>query len=142
METPQITKFEGWAVVEMFGHQKEIGYVTTQYFGSACLFQCDVPALPERELVLDRPSYADLHGKQVWAPVGSKVTRPASPGHTSLIGPSAIYKLTPCTEETALAAIDNFSPRPLILLDLAKQPQLPLAGWGQGEKNEEEHDDR
>jgi len=51
----QVAKFEGWAIVEMFGHGREIGYVTTQYFGSACLFQIDVPELPERERTLRRP---------------------------------------------------------------------------------------
>ena len=33
METPE--QFEGWAIVELFGHQREIGYVTTRYFGTA-----------------------------------------------------------------------------------------------------------
>ncbi len=33
MET-QTSKFEGWAVVELFGHSREAGYVTTDYFGS------------------------------------------------------------------------------------------------------------
>jgi hypothetical protein len=49
--------FEGWAVVEMMGHRKEIGYVTTQAFGQAVLFRVDIPELPDREFVLTRPEY-------------------------------------------------------------------------------------
>ncbi len=28
----ETSKFEGWAVVEMFGHSREVGYITTEYF--------------------------------------------------------------------------------------------------------------
>jgi hypothetical protein len=126
METKQ-AQFNGWAVVELFGHAKEIGFVTTQYFGTACLFQVDVPALPEREYVLTRPEYlshGDGNGLH-WTPEGSKVKRAASPGRSPLIGPGSIYKLTPCTEATAMTALEEFCPRPLMLLELAKKsPQL------------------
>src|SRR6185503_17566110 len=30
---PSQANFEGWAIVEMMGHQREIGFVTTQAFG-------------------------------------------------------------------------------------------------------------
>ena len=40
------SRFEGWAIVEMFGHQREAGFVTTESFGPACLFRVDTPALP------------------------------------------------------------------------------------------------
>ena len=118
----QLNSFEGWAVVEMFGHVKEIGYVTTQHYGVACLFQVDTPALPEREFILESPEYVE--GK--WAASGSKVKRPPSPAKTRLVGPGAIYSMTPCTEETAMKAIESFTRRPLVLLELVKdQAQLP-----------------
>src|SRR5215467_13892732 len=41
--------FEGWAILEIFGHQRYAGYVTTQTFGAASMFRLDVPALEERE---------------------------------------------------------------------------------------------
>lgn len=43
-ETKQAT-FEGWAVLEIFGHQRYAGYVTTQAFGQSVLFRVDVPPL-------------------------------------------------------------------------------------------------
>ena len=122
--TEEVNRLEGWAVVEMFGHVKEVGYVTTQHFGVACLFQVDTPELPEREFVLESPEY--VAGK--WAPVGSKVKREASPAKTRLVGPGAIYSMTPCTEETALKAIESFTRRPLILLELAKGADKLLPG--------------
>lgn len=65
--------FEGWAVVEMMGHRKEIGFVTTQAFGQAVLFRVDVPELPEREFTLESPEYAG--GR--YCPTGTKVKRQA-----------------------------------------------------------------
>jgi hypothetical protein len=72
----------------MFGHAKEVGYVTTEAYGSAVLFRCDTPELPEREYVLESPEYAaDGATGTRWAPVGAKVKRPASPAKSRLIGP-------------------------------------------------------
>ena len=120
----QTNRFEGWAVVEMFGHAKEVGFVTTETYGTAVLFRVDTPSLPEREFTLESPGYVN---GATWTPAGSKVKRPASPAKTRLIGPGAIYSMVPCTEETAIKAIESFSRRPLILLDLAKDaaPLLP-----------------
>jgi hypothetical protein len=46
----QQATFEGWAVVELFGHSREIGYVKTEYFGRT--------------------------GKKLGRPVGSKNKKP------------------------------------------------------------------
>ena len=117
-----MSDFNGWAVVEMFGHTKEIGHVTTEAYGTAVLFRVDTPELVEREFTLEQPEYVD--GK--WTPAGAKVKRPSSPPKTRLIGPGAVYAITPCTEETALKAIENFSRRPLILLELPATPAKEL----------------
>ena len=110
-------KFEGWAVVELFGHQREVGFVTTQQFGQACLFQIDVPELPAREFELRRP---EVIGEQ-WVPAGAKVRREIAPARTRLVGPGAVYALNPCTEEAARVAIEELAPRRLILLDMPKK---------------------
>ena len=118
----QQSKFEGWAVVELFGHQREVGFVTTQQFGQACLFQIDVPELPEREFVLRRPEYV----AEFFAPAGSKVRREMSPARSRLVGPGAVYALNPCTEEAARIAIEELSPRKLILLETPKKESAAL----------------
>lgn len=48
MENPQ-SRIETWAIIELFGHQQEFGYVTTMYFGSSCFLLVEVPGLPESE---------------------------------------------------------------------------------------------
>jgi len=143
METQQSNNFEGWAVVELFGHQREVGFVTTQIFGSAVLFRIDTPELPEREYTLQRPAHANLHpptenaSTTKWCPAGSKVKRQAVPARTKLVGPSAIYAMTPCTEATAMMAIERSIEPPLILLELAAAPMLTETLPGESAQRDE-----
>jgi hypothetical protein len=127
----QQASFEGWAIVEMFGHQREVGFVTTQAFGAAVLFRIETPELPEREYLLERPQTIG----SVWAQVGSKVKREAVPPRTKLVGPSAIYAMTPCTEATARMAIERLITPPLTLLELAKTKELSAADEVPYERN-------
>jgi hypothetical protein len=121
-------KFEGWAVVEMMGHQREIGFVTTEYFGGAALFRVDSPEIPEREYVLERPEHTRHEGRYVTLPVGSTVKRTSIPAKSRLVSPAALYALNPCTEETARKAIEEMVPRALIVLHIAEsQKTLPGA---------------
>ena len=128
MTEPKQAAFDGWAIVEIFGHQKAVGFVTTEAYGSAVLFRVDTPEMPEREYVLSRPQYTTpdaSNREQKWTPAGAKVKRMASPASSQLLGPGSIYRLIPCTEETARKAIEELIERPLILLELPKQ-QAPL----------------
>jgi hypothetical protein len=117
---PKVGSFEGWALVEIFGHQKEVGFVTTEAYGTAVLFRCDTPELPEREYTLESPEYAKDESGTRWCPTGTKVRRQISPAKTRLIGPGAIYSITPCTEDVARRAIEEVIRRPLILLEMPK----------------------
>ena len=120
--------FEGWAVVEMMGHRKEIGFVTTQAFGQAVLFRVDSPELPEREYTLESPEYARHNGTgERWCPTGTKVKREASPARSCLVAPSSLYAINPCTEAAAMALIERNRSRPLIALELPEQAALPPA---------------
>jgi YHS domain-containing protein len=123
MEELQQSQFKGWAVIEIMGHTRAAGFVTSDYFGNACLFRIDTPELPEREFVLKQPEY--VSGK--WIHAGATVKRPASEPRTKLIGPSSIFSLNPCTEELARAAIEEIYPRPLILLRLPDSKQIEAA---------------
>lgn len=136
-EQAQQAKFEGWALVEMMGHQREVGYVTTEVFGAACLFRVDTPELPEREYELKHPEWVVLDGGTTkYAPVGAKVRRPAVPAKSRLVGPPAIYAITPCTEETARRAIEELIRRPVILLHLPpEQPELTAAQEEERDEN-------
>ena len=126
MTEQQQANFEGWAIVEMMGHRKEIGFVTTQAFGQAVLFRVDTPELPEREFTLTSPEYAEVGGGvRSWCPVGTKVKRAASPARSCLVAPSSLYAMNPCTEEAARAAIERSFVRPLILVEMPPKTALP-----------------
>lgn len=134
MSEPQ-AQYQGWAIVELFGHGKEIGYVTTQYFGTACMFQVDVPELPERDYVLEHPQY--VGGK--WTPAGAKVQKKAAEARSRLIGPGSIFALNPCSELAARAAIETLVGREIVVLDIPPEAQLALASAA-SEIEEEESD--
>lgn len=129
----QQARFEGWAVIELFGHQREAGFVTTQYFGNAAMFQLDVPELPEREWILERPEWID----NVLAREGSKVKKEATPGRSRLINPSAVYAMNPATEEAVRKALDNGS-RKIKLIELAETQQISAGEPTIGEEGEED----
>lgn len=141
MMEPKQAAFEGLAIVEIFGHQKAIGFVTTEAYGSACLFRVDTPELPEREYILPRPAYTgtpeDPQTRE-WTAAGAKVKRLASPAASQLLGPGSIYRLIPCTEVVAREAIEDLIPRPLILLEPAPKAQPMQVTWPETEDEEEE----
>lgn len=119
----QQAAFNGWARVEVMGHQSHIGFVKTEAYGQAVLFRIDTPELPDREYTLEEPAYVD--GK--WTPTGAKVLRAGSPGVSVLVGAGSIYRIVPCTEEAALRAIERDVRGELKLVSLpeAKQLQQP-----------------
>lgn len=129
MEQEQ-AKFTGWAIVEMMGHQREAGYVTTESYGQAVLFRVDVPEFPERDYVLERPVWA---GNGDHFSAGSKVRREAIAARSRLISPAAVYAINPCTEAAARKAIEAGMARPLILLEAPKDRTLSA-----GETEEEQ----
>lgn len=123
MSTEQQNTFSGWAILELMGHRREIGYVTTEHYGAASLFRVDSPPFEEREFELQRPQWVD--GQH--APAGSKVKRSAIPAKSCLVGPASIYALNPCTEEAARKAIEEGIHRPLILLSVPEGVKMITA---------------
>lgn len=141
MTEPKQAAFEGWAIVEIFGHQKAIGFVTTEAYGSAVLFRVDTPELPEREYALTRPQYCtpdptDLSLRE-WTPAGAKVKRLAAGASSQLLGPGSIYRLIPCTEQAARKAIEELISPPLILLELPPKAEPPKVTWPEDEEQAE-----
>ena len=113
MSEEQQSSFNGWAKVEVMGHQSHIGYVKTEAYGAAVLFRIDTPTLPEREYVLEEPAYVD--GK--WTGIGAKVSRAERPGCTVLVGAGSIYRIVPCSEAAAMKAIDSDTRAELKLIE-------------------------
>jgi hypothetical protein len=131
-ETEQ-AKFEGWAVLEIFGHQRYAGYVTTEAFGQAVLFRVDVPPLTERERVCKSWEY--INDKNV--PPGSTVKESAVQGYTKYFGTGAIYAMTPCTQEAAEKAVESIQPRKRSIVSLAPDAALPAHDDGDTDDHED-----
>lgn len=82
--------YEGWAIVELFGHQRYAGRVTPERQFGATMLRLDVP---------------------------EAAGRPAS---THLYGGAAIYALHPCTEEIARVFAADWRPEPVHCWELPK----------------------
>jgi hypothetical protein len=136
METPQ-NHLETWAIVELMGHQKEVGFVTTQYYGTACMFKIDVPELPEREKTLARPKWIDLQH----VPAGTRIKEAAQPGRSRLVGVQSVYALNPCDRETAIAVLEENSSREIQIVALAGVKQLPFVEVDTYEPKSDEEED-
>lgn len=117
----QTAAFEGWAKIELMGHNTLVGYVTTRYFGPAALFQIDVPGAAEREETLDRGSFIDDR----WCPAGSVVKREAIPSASPMVGPTTIYRLTPCSEPVAMELLKNRVGRAYAIVSTPSGGSLP-----------------
>jgi hypothetical protein len=77
------TVIEGHAIIELFGHNKIAGYVTTAIIGTSGMLRVDVP---ESEGTAPFPRF---------------------------YGPGAIYSLTLVTEDVMLLALKEIRPRPV-----------------------------
>ncbi len=78
------------------------------------MFRVDQPEIPEAEEVLMRSEYT--HEGSL--PKGSIVRRAKIEAACVLVGSQSIYRITPCTEEAAIAAIRMNVPRPMVLVSL------------------------
>lgn len=97
-------KKEFWAVVELMGHAKLAGLVTEVEMGGAKLLRVDVPDVPERPERPDERYYAHQE---------------AIPGYTRFVGGSAIYAITPMTEEVCRKAAEQFRISPVHMVGMA-----------------------
>lgn len=86
-KAPEPPELKAWAIVELFGHQKIVGYLSQQTFGTGVLFRVDVP-----DLLKD--------GKKV------------RDGFTRYFGLSAIYSVTPCSEAIVRQMLPNVDGTP------------------------------
>jgi len=145
MTEQQQSSFNGWAKVEVMGHQSHIGYVRTEAYGAAVLFRIDTPELPERDYVLTEPQYVTVQeaeglNNSFWAPKGTKTRREATPGVSVLVGAGSIYRIVPCSEAAALKAIESNARTPLKLVELPESKALAAAS-GDSDQDSDSIDD-
>jgi len=97
----QVPKFEEWALLELFGHQRLAGRVTEATIAGGAFVRVDVP---------------DAKGRIVM---------------TKYLNPSAIYGISPCDENVAVAAAQTIDAKPIQryqLEQLATTRSLPYMG--------------
>jgi hypothetical protein len=82
------TAFNGWALVELFGHQKIVGKVTEATMAGGAFLRVDVPAFDK------------------------------SPAFTRFYGPGAIYSINPVTEEVARGLMTHYRNEPVSRFEL------------------------
>lgn len=99
MSEPQLASFEGYAIIEIMGHQRVAGYVTTQYFGSTAILRVVQQEVPPEEITLESDQWID--GERIYAGSRLKVSRPRA---ESYVAAASIYRMTPCTEHEANAS--------------------------------------
>jgi hypothetical protein len=118
----QQSTFAGYAILEIFGHQRYAGYVQTQTFGQAVMWRIDVPGLEPRERISTAFDYVG----NTRCPPGTIIREGAVQGYSKLFGSGAIYCCTPCTQEAALKAVEEMQARPLMVVKVPDQPETPL----------------
>ena len=101
--TPAKQSFDEWAKVELFGHQVIVGRVTEATIAGGAFIRVDVPAVN------------------------------SNPPFTRFFGPSAIYSMTPVSEEIARALLQTYLTVPVTRYEL---PQLPAPGPGVDHPND------
>lgn len=88
--------FDSWCIVELFGHNKIVGRVTEQTIGGGAFIRVDVPKTKRFE------------------------------AFTRFFGPSAIYSITPVSEEIARSAVDGIYAEPVtVYIERKSQLQAP-----------------
>ena len=83
MDTTNKDKFETWALIELFGHQRIVGKVSEAAIGGCSFLRVDVPA-SETEAA-----------------------------YTKFYGNGAVYAMTPIAEGLAMQLLKKISPEPV-----------------------------
>jgi len=93
-------KFEQWAIVELFGHQKIAGFASNAQIGGATFIRVDVPQVKE----------------------GAKK-------FTRFYNPLAVYGISPVSEEIAKHMASRIDSKPIVAwdIDFNSQRKLPMS---------------
>ena len=88
MDNTNTQKFDQWALIELFGHQRIVGKVTEATIGGCAFLRVDVPASETES------------------------------AYTKYYGNGAIYSMTPIAESIAMGLLERIRPRPVNVYEL------------------------
>ncbi len=98
MDESTQTQFNGYALVEIMGHRRAAGFVTTEYIGASAFLRIVTPEVPPTRVTLEKDSYHDF--TQLYAGSVIEISRPRA---EILVGSASIYAITPIEEGEVLA---------------------------------------
>lgn len=110
----QQAKFEGYGLVEIMGHQRVAGFVTTEYFGNVAVFHVVMPEVAAEEIEIPARQWIDTE----YLEAGSRV-RVSRPKVERFVAASSLYRLTPCTQADAITQ----QPRVVEVVFRAERPK-------------------
>lgn len=102
--------YEGWTILELMGHRRLAGYVREHVIGGAAFIRIDVPG-----------EGADTVATQFYSP-------------------SAVYCMTPTTEDLARKVAKGAQPAPVTQWDLP-QPSRTLSASSHARDDDDDDDD-
>jgi hypothetical protein len=100
----QQSTFEGWAILELMGHRKLGGYLREEQIGGASFIRIDVPAYTVHN-AWNRQTEERLATTQYYSP-------------------SAIYAITPCSEDVAVGLAEYVAYQPVTRYELPSPREL------------------
>ena len=130
-QTP--AEFNGWAIVEVMGHRKLSGFVTTKAFGSAVMFRVHAPAQEAVTQTIEKRTYVDGQG---YLPAGSKISV-SRDAFEQWIGVGSIYALTPCSEEQATRLL----PQRIVVLERGEEAKQLAAAIEESDADDDDSED-
>ena len=71
----QQAKFEGYGLVEIVGHQRVAGFVTTEYFGNVAVFHVVMPEVAAEEIEIPTRQWIDTEYLEAGSRV--RISRPS-----------------------------------------------------------------
>lgn len=115
MEEIQQTRFEGWALVEIMGHRRAAGKVTTEFIGTAAFLRIVTPEVPPTTYTLDNDAW--IEGRRVYAGSIVEARRDRS---EILVGTASVYAITPTTEDKIL----EYAPVEHTIIQMAERKMI------------------
>lgn len=109
------TRFEGWALVEIMGHRRAAGLVTTEYIGQAAFLRIVTPEVPPTTYTVETDRWID--SVLVYAGSVMEVSRKRT---EILVGTASVYAITPIDEADLL----QYAPAEHKVIKAAERKQI------------------
>ena len=129
MEEITQTRFDGWALVEIMGHRRAAGKVTTEYIGTAAFLRIVTPEVPPTRYTLGNDAWID--GRRVYA---GSIVESSRERSEILVGSGSIYAITPTTEDKIL----EFAPVSHTVIEMAERKLIDTPPATNDDDNSEE----